>query len=109
MPELRAQAVELGETRVVVREATALDEARRLRLQAESFQETDEDRRAARWMYADCVAAADSRMTFEEWLALPGAFVSLWREAVIEVNPHWFGLQSPAEEKKLPTSSTDAS
>lgn len=109
MPELASKTVTWGDVRVVIHEATALDEARRMRLQGEVFAETDDDRRAARWMYADCAAAADSRMPFEEWLTLPGAFVDAWRLAVMELNPHWFGLQSPAEEKKLPTPFTNAS
>ena len=109
MPELATKVVEWGDIRIAIHEATALDEARRMRLQGDVFAETDEDRRAARWMYADLLAAADSRMTFEEWLLLPGAFVSAWRDVVMEVNPHWFGLQSPAEEKKHLTLSTTVS
>lgn len=109
MPEIRSKTVTWGDIQVVVREAMALDEARRMRLQGEVFSETDDDHRAARWMYADCVAAADNPMSFAEWLELPGAFVDAWRTAVMELNPHWFGLQSPEEEKKHQMPSTNAS
>ena len=106
MPELKTATVEHGPYRITIREATALEEARHERLVGGAYQEDDRDRFVARLMYADlCAAAIEAEgmewpLPFDEYLQLPGTLVSQWKAAVMEVNPYWFAVQMPAEEKK---------
>jgi hypothetical protein len=117
VPELKTKVVEYGPYRITVRESTALEEARRERLAAGCFNEKDADRAVAQLMYADLCGATVAAeglewpVTFEDYLTLPGELIGLWKAAVMEVNPYWFGVQknSADEEKKQATPSTSGS
>jgi len=103
---LRRKEIRWGDYKVLVRQATYGDAIRRSAIIASVVNAMDgkEDEPGAGLTlviamdYAACVSATESaegldlealRQNLEVFLNLPDEFVSKWKEAVYELNPHW--------------------
>lgn len=86
--------------RVIVAEETAIARMRRVNLQQKAIEankeDNDEDVKMMRFViYSDCVAATavwdkpESKIGFDEFIALPAQFVDDWIEAVWDLIPNW--------------------
>jgi len=74
----------------------------RLRYEQSKIEDTDQDSRLLRLTsYPDLVACTTLPMEFDEFAALPDAFLLEWEAAARELNPHWFDVG--AGEKKATT------
>jgi len=87
------KVVTQDEHTVTVYPATGIMGMRRHRLRYEQskIEDSDPDSRLLRLTsYPDLVACSDRVMPFDEFAAMPDAFLVEWEAAVQELNPHWF-------------------
>lgn len=71
----------------------------RIRYEQSKIEDPDQDSRLLRLTsYPDMSACADRVIPFDEFAALPDAFLSQWEAATYELNPHWSDVG--AGEKK---------
>lgn len=71
----------------------------RIRYEQSKIEDADQDSRLLRLTsYPDMVACADRVMAFDEFAALPDAFLAKWEAATYELNPHWSDV-GPTEKK----------
>ena len=98
------KVITVGENTVTVHEANGVMGMRRHRVRYEQSQVKDDDpdsRLLRLTSYPDMVACADRVIPFDEFAALPDAFLSQWEAATYELNPHWSDVGS--SEKKATT------
>lgn len=95
------KVITVGENTVTVYPANGVMGMRRHRIRWEQskIDDSDPDSRLLRLTsYPDMVACADRVIPFDEFAALPDAFLGQWEAACYELNPHW--LDAGAGEKK---------
>lgn len=100
---LNDKTIEIGERKITITEATAYTGAKKDLAIQEAIKKDNEDKAAEllELIYIPLASCSSGDVpTLDEFKDMREAESVAWMEAATDINPHWFGIETPIEKKE---------